>query len=404
MPDHERSPNGRGPAGGQSRRKVLQAGLGLAGTALALNAMAAARPAASAIAAAHNVRSRGKPNTTASPSQNGAAVGAAQGPQPAAQSEPSLPTETSAQPAIHMDRPFAQQGAVVPALGELSPQAALQWLEQYWQDVALVGVPVGIGAIIATIVHGRATAKKAIASSFQQALTLFEAPDTESRTIAAQELLYLLSNPRSEAYHQRIFATAVAHFRQRSVEKDDQRESREALADYKMVPVLVFAATAIREQLERKGADVGAARAAQLNAASIHLDGLSLREAELSYVLLQQATFTGSVLSLADLSHADLAGADLSHATLERTTLAHANLSGTKLRGARARNADLRHALLRQTDLTQADLSYANLEAAELGDTAHVAGANIFRATGLTGDMRQKLLALGAIERDSLLT
>lgn len=398
MADQERSPKGRGPELGQSRRQVLQTGLGLAGTALALHVMAAARPAAPAVAAAQESRNSGKRSTT------DAQIPAKEALQHGAQSEPVHPALTQAQPAGSsagsIDGTLPQQGAIVPEIGDFSPQIGIQWLEQHWQDMLKVGAPVGIGAIIVKIVHDRVSANKEMASSFQQALTLLGNADIESKAIGAQELLYLLSNPRSEQYHQRIFATAVGHFRQRNVEHADQRES---LADFKLVPVFVFAASAVRESLEGKGANVGAAREEALNASSIHLDGLSLREADLSYLMLKQATFTGAVLSSADFSHADLAGADLRHTTLNRTNLSHAILSGTKLNGARARNADLSHAILRNTDLEHADLSYANLEEAQLGDDAHVVGANIFRATGLTAHMRQKLLEMGAIEQDSLL-
>lgn len=392
MPDQERLPTGPGPDVDQRRRKVLQIGLGLAGTALALDIMAATKPATSVLAAATTFWSGGHlPSTDSQTGETGGAENSAQ-------RGPFHPTETQGQTAGSIDGALAQQGNAVAEIGELSPQAGLQWLEQHWQVVLEIGVPLGAAATIAKIIHGRSTADKVMESTFQHALTLLESPDIEPRAAAATELLYLVSNPRSEKYHQRIFAMAVEHFRKRDVEHADQRET---VADFKFVPVLIFAAAAIRETLQRKGANVGAARGERLNASQIHLDGLSLREADLSYVMLQRATFNGAVLSFADFSHADLAGADLRRTTLNRANLSHAILSGTSLNGARAREANLSHAVLRNTDLEHADLSYAHLEEVELGDDARVRGANIYRATGMTGEMRKRLLDMGAIEQDS---
>ena len=391
MPDQERSPKGRGPAVGQTRRRLLQTGLGLAATALALDVMAVSKPATSAIQAATTFSNSGQRNTT------DAHIVAKDVTQNTAQSAPVHPTETHVQAAVRFDEALAQQGDPVPQLGGFSPQDALQWLEQHWQGVLTVAIPIGAAATIVKLVRDRVTANKAMESSFQRALTLSAAPDGESQAGAARELLYILSNPRSEKYHQRIFAMAVEHFRQRNVANVDQRETS---ADFKFVPVLVFASEAIRERLQRKRVNVEAARKEYLDASSIHLDGLSLREADLSYLILERATFTGAVLGFASFSHADLAGADLRNTTLNNTDLSHANLTGAKLSGARAREADLRHAVLRNVDLANADLAYAHVEDAELGNDASVAGANIYRATGLTGEMRKKYLEMGAIERD----
>jgi uncharacterized protein YjbI with pentapeptide repeats len=391
MPDRAGSPTGLGPEAEQSRRQFLQTGLGLAGTALALNVMAAAKPATAAIEAATQFKNRGKRSTT------DGQRGARQVTYPASQTEPFHPTRTDVPTAVRMDGTVVQQRPIVPAMADFSSADGLQWLEQHWQEVLEVGIPIGTVATIAKIVHGRVTAAKAMASSFQRALTLLESPDVESHVAAAEELLYLLSDPRSEKYHQRIFATAVDHFRQRNVDNVDRRET---LADFKFVPVLVFAASAIRDRLQRKAANVGDAREDYLNASHIHLDGLSLRDADLSHVVLTHATFNGAVLGFANFSHADLTGADLGHTTLNNIDLSHATLIGTRLHGARARDADLRHALLRTTDLGQTDLSYANLEDAELWDDANVTGANIYRATGLSVEMRKKYLELGAIEQN----
>lgn len=391
MPDNKRSAIGCGPEVGQRRRQLLQAGLGLAGTALALDVVAAAKPAALALEAATKLRTRGKRDTT------NAQRGAQDVTQSVAQREPIHQTETQAQTAVRLDGSFASQSNGAPEIGGFSPQDALPWLEQHWQEVLLVGIPVGAVAAIAKLVHGRVTASKDLESSFQRALTLSENPDIESKADAAIELLYLLSNPGSEKYHQRIFAMAVSHFRQRNVENVDQRET---VADFKFVPVLVFSALAVRERLQRKGANVEVAGKEFLNASHIHLDGLSLKDADLSYLVMEHATFTGAVLDSANFSHADLAGADLRHATLNGTDLSYAILSGARLNHARAREVTLSHALLRNTDLANANLSYAHLEEAQLGDGVNLQGTKIYRATGLTSEMRKKYLEMGAIEQE----
>ncbi len=388
MPEREGSRKRPGPEVDQRRRKLLQAGLGLAGAALTLDIMAAAKPAALAFEAATNLRDRG-----ASDSQLAAKEAAQKG----SQTEPFHLTDPRAQTTARTDGTLAQQGISVPKIGDISPEDGLRWLEQHWQGVLEVGIPAGTALTIVAIVRNRFAANSAMESSFQHALTLLENTETDAKADAATELLYLLSDPRSEKYHQRIFAAAVDHFRHRNVADADRRETA---ADFKFVPVLVFAASALRDRLERKGANAGDARGASLDASHIHLDGLSLREADLSYLDLKHATFTGTVLSSADVSHADLTGADLSGAALNGTNLSHTALVGTRLTGARARNANLHHALLWNTNLENADLSYTNLGEAELRGGANFAGANIYRAVGLTAEMRNTCLAMGAIERD----
>ncbi len=391
MLENEKSLTGPKSKFGQRRRQLLRTGLGLAGTALALDVMAAAKPAALALEAATKVSTRGRLHTA------DAQTGAQEVTQTASQKEPLQPTETQVQTAVRFDGTVAQQGIRAAEIGGFSPQDALPWLEQHWQAVLKIGVPIGTVAIIAKMVLGRFTASKSMESSFQRALTLSENADVESKADAAIELLYLLSMPKSEKYHQRIFAMAVEHFRQRNVENVDQRET---IADFKYVPVFVFSALAIRERLQSKGANLEAARKEFLNASRIHLDGLSLIDADLSYLVMEHATFTGAVLNSANFAHADLAGADLRHTTLNGTDLSHANLSGARLNRARARQVNLSHALLRNADLEHADLSYANMEEAQLGDAANLQGTKIYRATGLTGEMRTKYLAMGATEQD----
>src|SRR5215469_16098402 len=195
MPEIVGSPKGRGPEAGQRRRKLLQTGLGLAGTALALDVLAAAKPATSALVAASTFRTRGRRTGTDAPIEANEIM------QTATHTGPFHPIEADVQPAAPLDGTLAQQGISVPKIGDFSPDDGLHWLEQHWREVVTVGAPIGAGAVIVAIVRGRATSANAMESSFQQALTLLGSGDVESKAAAAEELLYLLSDPRSEKYH-----------------------------------------------------------------------------------------------------------------------------------------------------------------------------------------------------------
>lgn len=396
MPDRQGSSEGFETAADETRRKALRLGLGLAGAAVALDVMAAAKPTVSVLEAAKNLRNRGRQTPT------GSHLGAKDDTLNSSPSRVFHQAQTQVHAAVSSDLAIAQQGTVLSgsAIQDVSPRDGLHWLERHWQNALEVGVPIVAGATIAKVAHGRVAAQRAIDSRFQHALTLLASTETASQADAAMELLSLLGNPKSEKYYQRIFATAVDHFRQRRVEGAAQGAT---VADFKFVPVLVFAASAICASLQRKGANIGDAREEHLNASSIHLDGLSLREADLSFVVLKQATFNRAVLSFANLSNAHLAGADLRHATLNNADLSKAILSGANLAGAQARDANLSHALLRNTNLERTNLSYAHLDGIELRDDVQVEGANIYRATGMTVELRKRLLDRGAIEQDSLL-
>src|SRR5215472_16253304 len=123
MPEIVGSPKGRGPEAGQRRRKLLQAGLGLAGAALALDVLAAAKPATSALVAASTFRSKGRRTGTDAP------IEAKETTQNATHTELFQSTEADVQPAARIDGTLAQQGISVPKLGDFSPDDALHWLE-----------------------------------------------------------------------------------------------------------------------------------------------------------------------------------------------------------------------------------------------------------------------------------
>ncbi len=109
----------------------------------------------------------------------------------------------------------------------------------------------------------------------------------------------------------------------------------------------------------------------------IDLSWADLREADLSQLVLNAASFEGAYLQGANLSEADLSqskfqGANLQDANLSGTNLMHAELTGANLRRADLRWANLRQAELLEiipydaTNLEGADLREANLKEAKI--------------------------------------
>ncbi len=92
-----------------------------------------------------------------------------------------------------------------------------------------------------------------------------------------------------------------------------------------------------------------------------HLNGVNLREADLSrsnltFIQLAEANLNNADLQMANLNRAHLNGAYLGRAILSKTEISMASLSRAYLR-----EADLSNAKLIETDLSDADLSFANL-------------------------------------------
>lgn len=131
--------------------------------------------------------------------------------------------------------------------------------------------------------------------------------------------------------------------------------------------------------------------------------GLTLREMNLSYFKLQKINLSNAQMQQVNLVHTNLRNACLSFAMLQEATLDDADLSNARLSnanltdaiswGASYRNADLRGAVLKnvnfgEADFSNANLSYANLKKACLFKTnlegANLTGANLTGAD-LTG-------------------
>ena len=111
------------------------------------------------------------------------------------------------------------------------------------------------------------------------------------------------------------------------------------------------------------------------------LDGICLRDANLSHAFLNEANLnrvdlTNAELSAADASNADLSQANLSQAKLFRTNLTEANLENANLSGAKLYRACLKKANLAGANLDGADLSFADLRGANLNNTS-LLGANL---------------------------
>lgn len=116
----------------------------------------------------------------------------------------------------------------------------------------------------------------------------------------------------------------------------------------------------------------------------LHLEGATIRQAELegaalSGARLQGADLTRAALQGALLSEAELEGADLTGARLQGANLTSARLKGANLSGAQLEGAALWKAHLEAADLHFADLQSADLRQARL-EGASLVGAGLQRA------------------------
>lgn len=104
--------------------------------------------------------------------------------------------------------------------------------------------------------------------------------------------------------------------------------------------------------------------------------GIELSDASLSGIDLSDSDLCGAILQGAILERAKLARSDFSNADLSSANLASADLSGANLSSANLSNANLTEANLEGADLTGANLSGANLSNANLLDTC-LLGTNL---------------------------
>lgn len=144
-------------------------------------------------------------------------------------------------------------------------------------------------------------------------------------------------------------------------------------------------------QLE--GAILWGAALARAHLDGAHLEGADLSEAHLEGASLRQAALHGATLTRAHLHHADLSdarldGADLTGATLERADLSGSVLAGATLVGAQLDGARLRFARLRGRSLETAELERLRHWAREFPHAlpaADIRGVSFSPATDLYG-------------------
>ncbi|MBD2257899.1 pentapeptide repeat-containing protein [Pseudanabaena sp. FACHB-2040] len=149
------------------------------------------------------------------------------------------------------------------------------------------------------------------------------------------------------------------------------------------------------------------------NLSEIILQDASLNVANLSSANLNHSDFKGAQLNVtrlsgANLSHADLSGSKLNVANLIRVILTSANLTGASLIRAemvratlsqgRLVSANCSEADLREAHLDRADLHYANLTRADLRGSV-LAGANLTQAI-LNGVDASRANFNGAVLKD----
>ena len=111
------------------------------------------------------------------------------------------------------------------------------------------------------------------------------------------------------------------------------------------------------------------------------LQHANLLGADLQFSTLTDANMEGANLSEANLRNASLSGngANLKNADLTFSVLEEANLSYAKLNYANLKYANLKYAILKNANLHQTDCSHTNLYKADF-DGANLAGANFYHS------------------------
>lgn len=260
---------------------------------------------------------------------------------------------------------------------------------------------------------------------FQNAVNTLANPELYAKAAAATQLLTFLREPGKERFHQDIFQIAVNHFRSREIDLDNLQPNA---ADQAFVPVFIESASRVRERLEKDGKEITLDVARRfLDASDTHFDGTDLTLAQLSYIYMPRSTFLKTVLDRAklqnanfegadfswaeitfadcsktnlndvDLHFADLTGAVLKEADLSFTQLLYAKLAHAKLDAANLYFADLTGANLSYANLNLANLTFANLKSTNLSFAKSLKGTNMYEAKGLTPELVQKYLEMGAI-------
>ncbi len=117
------------------------------------------------------------------------------------------------------------------------------------------------------------------------------------------------------------------------------------------------------------------------------LEGIDLREADLSNCNLRRASLNNGNLRVADLQNANLSGAmlsktDLGYANLSGATLHNTHLLNTLLERTNLSGADLSNALFRETRVVSANFDRSKLDNS-YWNSAVIVGVDLSNATGL---------------------
>lgn len=267
----------------------------------------------------------------------------------------------------------------------IQPQDILKFLEDNWK--AIVGLGGGGGGILGIIgyVIKRRTAKRDSETArrdaetaaqrtldnqlFADAVAGLRNNDISARTSAATTLLTFLDHPGYKQFHQQIFDLSVTYLRSRRVESENPGPD---VFYSNLIRVFKGSAPLVRKTLSidalPKDNRWNAAKK-YLNASGVHLDGAELQEAQLQYINLENATFTGRV---------QLSGASFYCSYLVKANLSSAMGNQVDFRGATLMDANLSQASLRHTDFSDAFAHWTNLQGAQLS-------SSIFHNTNLTG-------------------
>lgn len=402
MPDIERAPKEDQPNFDQGRRALLRTGVGLAVTALALDAMAMSRPVEAAVRATANFRDRGRLSSADSvaPDTQLTSTNTLETPTPTPSPTPqNTPTPDATVPALQKDL-LRQQ--------DENAKHNNEWL---WPtNIAPLGALAGAAVTLVggafAYVRFRTTQQAERDRQFEAQKTDREKRDEDrfndivgrlssdnigTRSDAAV-LLRTLLDPKYKEYYQRfykqIFDITVNHLRLRKV---DPEKPKPDIFYQGLIDVFVDSAPIVSEilQLEESASDnepvlvrVKAFNAfiKAFNASEAHLDGADLSVVNLDRANLHGASFTGADLHGVDFGAAILSDADFTDAHFNLVKFFNSNLHGANFHGANLWNADFTDANLSHTNFSHSNLNFnSNVE-----DADSLEDANMFMAEGLS--------------------
>jgi hypothetical protein len=370
MPDRPEAPREDQPeAVDEDRRRLLGAGLKLAGAAGAVVALDAMAPVVGMARAAANFRDRGNVN---------AANPGAPGTQPLVANALETPTPVS----VSTPNATATVAELQKNLLQEQVEKARHENEWYWPPnlAAPIGIVGAFGTFVGLLFANRQASKnrrqqleserdKRDEERFRKAVEGLDSHQEDTRVVAASMLCSLIKEEgHDQIYNPVAFNLAIKYLRERGI----------------MAPLRSFDSALIRAfyysyPLERKQLAVEYEKNEQrttadsqlryfheaLDASGVHLDYANLESADFRCGGMPNAFFTKAILSRADFRSANLRGAHFTDARLD----------GARFNGADLRDADLTRAVLGRADLS----GVRNLE--HIGS---LKDANMHGVTGLS--------------------